>query len=162
MSSWNRSTWSSYFLVSLNSKIRKKRGRTKHSAKTKQKHLELATISFRNEVACKCTEESYRSAHNRLNEGRFNEIVKEIRILRSISKEVTINRDAIERRTQHNNLITCSINGRRESPLVPYEDHVVDMTINLSRWRNSISTYEGMELINSMIEDTPICEKHRE
>ena len=36
------------------------------------------------------------------------------------------------------------------------------MTIKLSRCQCSISTTEGMELINSLIKDTPIYEKYRE
>ena len=127
-----------------------------------QKNLELATISFRSEVASKHMEERSRSVKNRLKKGRFDEIVKQIHILRNIPKEVTIERDAIERRAQRKNLITCSINGGRESLLAPYDDHFVDMIIKLSRCWHQISTHEGMELINSLIKDIPIYEKDRE
>ena len=118
--------------------------------------MDLAIISFRNEVAVRYSNEKKNYMNQRLPKGQFDEIVKEVRKLRNFSDDVTASKATIDRRFQRDNLILHSSNGGKVSPLAKYKPYFVDMIIKLARCRHSITCSEGLGLINSLIQKKEI------
>ena len=141
---------------------RKKGGRPKHAANQKKKCIGAANAAFINEVATKHAEEKAACMETHLRRGRFEEIVKELRALRSISDSAVVSKRSIERIAQRGNLAINNRTSGTQSPMAPYEDYFVDMIIKLSRCRHSMSPNEGLMLINSLIKGTDIENKVKE
>ena len=130
-----------------------KGGRPKNSTNDKKKFNTLAITAFYNEIAVKYSQEK-QSCDGRMQKGRFDQIVMEIRAARDVDEKVKVSKAMIQRRCQRNSFILPSINGGKKSPLADYEDHFVSMIIQLSRCRHSITAGEGLQLINSMMKGT--------
>ena len=70
--------------------------------------MDLAIISFRNEVAARYSNEKKNCINQRLLKGRFDEIVKEVRELRNLSDDVTVSKATIDCHFQRDNLVLHS------------------------------------------------------
>ena len=121
--------------------------------------MHLANITFRNEVATKYANEKKQSPNHCVKKGRFDKIVKEIRLLWNIPDEVTISPSMIQCWLQYDNILVSNINGGCDPPLLEYELYFIDMIIKLGRCRHSIITSEGLHLINSLIQKPEIQKK---
>ena len=62
----------------------------------------------------------------------------------------------IDNRIQRVNLILSSAISGKPSPLATHEDYFMDVIIKMSRFRHSISSEEGLHLINSLIKNAAI------
>ena len=133
----------------------RKGGRPKDSTCNKKKFLTMANAAFINEVAVKHKAEK-ESTKGRVPKGRFDELANEIRILRKIDNSMTVSKATIDRRIQRGNLVLSSTLGGKPSPLAPCEDCFADMIAKLSRCRHSMTSGEGLQLMNSLTKNAEI------
>ena len=132
-----------------------KGGRPKDSVNKKKNYISIATNTFINEVTAKYAEEK-KKYNSPLEKGQFDKIVKELRLLSNIDKNVTISKAIVYRHIQYRNLVISSSSGRKQSSLLQCKSYFVDMIIKLAYYRNSITCTKGLLLINSLIKNTEI------
>ena len=134
-------------------------GRPKGSTDKKRRIGEVAIVAAVNEITCEFKRVYDRSnrKNKRVKRGYLLNLIKRIKTKNNIPDNVNIRETTIRQRVKRKRVFTNGSRGH-ESPLLPIESTVVKLIIQLSRIRQCLTPSQGLSLVNSLIDDTPVQE----
>ena len=89
-----------------------------------------------------------------MRKGRLSKIIESVKDTNNLH-DVTVTCDSMRQRVKRKKIITVVEHGN-SSPLLPVEPTIVSTIIQLLRIRQSITPSQGIMLVNSIIDGTPV------
>ena len=122
----------------------------------KRKLDQVALIATRNEISLQYENEKKEAVRlkKRLKKGRLSELIKMVKTKNNLA-HIPITEALIRQRLKRDVTTTVNYSGI-SSPLAAVEPMIVSTIVQMSRIRQSLTPTQALQLINSMIEGTPV------
>ena len=149
--------------VTANVAKRNKGGRPKGTNKNNKRLVENAILAAKNEIVhLYQAERTKKQINERVQKGCLQRIINAVKTKRNIEdKQITLN--CIKQRLKQNrNAYVTNLAPGPTSPLHDVETVGIQLIITMSRVGQSFTSGQGLELMNSLIKDTPHQEKLNE